>query len=277
MVLFHVQDLQPDAAIELGMLKNGLFAWVLYEIEKAIYDHADWVSTICPGMLERISGKGVAREHTFLLENWGNDDVISPQDNNSEYRSAYSLKGKYVALYAGNFGLKQGLNVIAKAAEKLRDRTDIQFLLVGNGATKGQLVQYVNSRRLKNITFLPPQPFERLSDLLATADVSMVAQRREAKAIVFPSKLLNIMASGRPIIATAEADSELGRIIHNANCGLLVKPENADELAKAIIYLKDHPKEADELGIKGKDYMAKHFAKKQILDGFIQKIDELMR
>ena len=275
-VLFHVQDLQPDAAIELGMLKKGLLARLLYKIEKVVYDHAGWVSTICPGMLDRIITKGVDREKTFLLRNWGNDDVVFPQGKDTDYRLRCSLNGKFVVLYAGNFGVKQGLDVVVQAAEKLRHRSDIQFLMVGNGAVKVQLVQYVNFKRLSNITFLPPQPFKRLSDLLATADVCIVPQRKEARNIVLPSKLLNIMASARPVIATAEADSELGRAIDNANCGLLVEPENADELAKAVIYLKDHPEEADAFGTNGRNYMLKHFAKKQILDGFVQKIDELM-
>lgn len=275
-VLFHVQDLQPDAAIELGMLKDRVFAGILRKIEKAIYDLADSISTISSGMLERILKKGVDREKSFLLRNWGNDDVVFPQGKDTDYRLRYSLNGKFVVLYAGNFGVKQGLDVVVQAAEKLRHRSDIQFLMAGNGAVKTQLVQYVNFKGLSNITFLPPQPFERLSNLLATADVSIVPQRKEAKNIVLPSKLLNIMASARPVIATAEADSELGRVIDNANCGLLVEPENADELAKAVIYLKDHPEEADAFGTNGRGYMVKHLTKKQILDGFVQKIDELM-
>ncbi|NVM22527.1 MAG: WcaI family glycosyltransferase [Desulfobacterales bacterium] len=275
-VLFHVQDLQPDAAIELGMLKKGLLARILYKIEKSVYDRADRVSTICPGMLERIITKGVAAERIFLLENWANNEVIFPRDKNTEYRSSGSLKRKYVALYAGNFGVKQGLDTVAEAAEKLRDRPGIQFLLVGNGALKARLAEHVTLKRLSNITLLPPQSFERLNDLLATANVSIVPQRKEAGNIVFPSKLLNIMASGRPVIATAEPESELGRIIDSAKCGLLVEPENADELANAILYLKDHPKKAAAFGTNGRDYMVEHFTKKQILEGFVQKIDELM-
>ena len=227
-------------------------------------------------MLEEILEKGVARKRTFLLRNWGNDDVISPQDSNTEYRYKYSLNGKYVVLYAGNFGVKQSLNNVAEAAEKLKDRTDIQFLMAGNGAVKTQLLEYVNSKRLSNITFLPPQPFDRLSDLLATADVSIVPQRKEAKNIVLPSKLPNIMASGRPVIATAEPDSELGRTINTANCGLLVEPENANKLAKAILYLKEHPQKASEFGTDGRNYIVNHLTKKQILDGFVRKINELI-
>ncbi|MBW1675522.1 MAG: WcaI family glycosyltransferase [Deltaproteobacteria bacterium] len=261
-VLFHVQDLQPDAAIELGMLKDGVFAGILRKIEKAIYDLADSISTISSGMLERILKKGVDRKKSFLLRNWGNDDVVFPQGKDTDYRLRYSLNGKFVVLYAGNFGVKQGLDVVVQAAEKLRHRSDIQFLMAGNGAIKTQLVQYVNFKGLSNITFLSPQPFERLSNLLATADVSIVPQRKEAKNIVLPSKLLNIMASARPVIATTEADSELGRVIDNANCGLLVEPENADELAKAVIYLKDHPEEADAFGTNGRGYMVKHLTKK---------------
>ena len=276
-VLFHVQDLQPDVAIELGMLGTGLFAKLLYKIEKVIYDRVDWVSTVCSGMLERMLKKGVARENSFLLRNWGNEDVISPRDKNTEYRDKYSLNRKYVVLYAGNLGVKQGINIVTEAGEKLKYRTDIQFLMAGNGAVKPWLLEHVNSKRLNNITLLPTQPSERLSDLLATADVSIVPQRKEAKNIVLPSKLLNIMVSGRPVIATAEPESELGRTINTANCGLLVEPENSDALAKAIIYFKDHPQEASEFGTNGRNYIVKHFTKKQILDGFVKKVNDLMR
>ena len=276
-ILFHVQDLQPDAAIELGMLKNRLFAKILYKIEKAIYDRVDWVSTISSGMLDRILQKGVAEKRAFLLRNWGNDDVVVPQSKDNEYRSEYSLKEKYVVLYAGNFGVKQGLDIVVEAADILKDRPDIHFLMAGNGAVKNQLVQYVTSKSIDNITFLPPQPFERLSDLLATADVSLIPQRKEAKDIVLPSKVLNIMASGRPIIATAEPDSELGRIIDAAKCGLLVEPGNAEELSKAILHLKDNSDEAEVFGINGRDCLDKHFTKDRILAGFVQKIDEMLK
>lgn len=200
-----------------------------------------------------------------------------PQSKDNEYRSEHSLKGKYVVLYAGNFGVKQGLDILVEVAEILKGNTDIHFLMAGNGAVKTQLVQYVSSKRLKNITFLPPQPFEKLSDLLATADVSIVPQRKEAKDIVLPSKVLNIMASGRPIIATAEPDSELGRIIDDAKCGLLVEPGNAEELSKAILHFKDNPDEAEVFGINGRDYLDKHFTKDRILAGFVQKIDEMLK
>lgn len=276
-ILFHVQDLQPDAAIELGMLKKGLFARILYKLEKAIYDRVDWISTISSGMLERILEKGVAEKRTFLLRNWGNDDVVSPKDKENEYRSKYSLKGKYVVLYAGNFGVKQGLDILVEVAEILKSNTDIHFLMAGNGAVKNQLVQYVTSKNIDNITFLPPQPFERLSDLLATADVSLISQRKEAKDIVLPSKVLNIMASGRPIIATAEPDSELGKIIDAAKCGLLVEPGNAKELSKAILHLKDNSDEAEVFGINGRDYLDKHFTKDRILADFVQKIDKQLK
>ena len=275
-ILFHVQDLQPDAAIELGMLNNRLLARILYKIEKAIYDRVDWVTTISSGMLDRILEKGVAEKRAFLLRNWGNDDVVVPEDKNTVYRSEHSFKGKYVVLYAGSFGVKQGLDILVEVAEILKGNTDIHFLMAGNGAVKNQLVQYVTSKSIDNITFLPPQPFEKLSDLLATADVSIVPQRKEAKDIVLPSKVLNIMASGRPIIATAEPDSELGRIIDAAKCGLLVEPGNAEDLSKVILHLKDNFDKAEVFGINGRDYLDKHFTKDRILEGFVQKIDELM-
>ncbi len=226
-IVFHIQDLQPDAAIDLGMLKRGWLTSFLLFVEKISYRIVDVVSTISEGMLDRIVAKGISRKKIFLLRNWANDDQVAPLSRDTAYRQELSLGNKFVVLYSGNMGVKQGLRTLLDTARILEGTPDIVFVIVGDGGEKHGLLRRADEMNLQNVVFLPVQPYARLSELLATADVSLIPQKSGINDIVLPSKLSNIMASKRPVIAAANIDSEFGRIVCDSGSGLLISPENS--------------------------------------------------
>lgn len=273
--LFHVQDLQPDAAVDLGMLRRGAFTKILFGLEYLTYRWSDYISTISEGMLNKIVSKGINRDKLFLFRNWANDDDIRPMDRDTAYRRELGLQDKFAVLYSGNMGVKQGLGVVLEAARLLREVTDIVFVIVGDGGEKEYLVRQAQSGGVDNVMFLPVQPYERLSELLATADVSIIPQKKGVQDIVLPSKLSNLMASWRPIVAAAQEGSEFSRIIEEADCGIRIDAGNSTQMARAIMRLHESPELRERLGRNGGSYMQSHLGHRAVLQGFLAHLEHM--
>ena len=274
--IFHVQDLQPDAAVDLGMLKPGALASLFFFLEKVTYRLADRISTISQGMLEKIVSKGVPRTKLTLFRNWAHDNLVSPMATETRYRQEWDLTGKFVVLYSGNMGVKQGLDSVLRAADALKEHRDIVFLIVGDGGEKEALMERATAMRLDNVQFRPLQAMEQLSELLATADVAVIPQKRGVKDIVLPSKLGNLLASGRPVIAAAEPDTEFGKIVLESGCGVLVEPGNGDQIAVAILGMHDVPDDRTRMGGNGRRYMEMELSGAAVLGGIAGRIEALV-
>ena len=231
----HVQDLQVDAAKELQMIKNKTFLDVMFSFEKFLLSKSKRVSTISLGMEQKIAAKGIDKEKQILFPNWVDENNIKPLSVEQSLRKEFgiSLSDK-VILYSGNLGEKQGLESIIDVAEQYKDRSDVWFLIVGSGGAKEKLEQMVKDRMLTQVKFYPLQPYEKLSALLAAADVHLVLQKKSAADLVMPSKLTGILASGGCAIVTAEPGTSLHTVISEYDMGILIEPENVAELIKAI-------------------------------------------
>lgn len=275
-VVFHAQDLQPDAAIELGLLKKGRFSELLLKIERWTYAFADRVSSIGRAMLGRIQGKGVPARKLLLLKNWANDDVVRPLGRQTAYRECWALENRFVVLYSGNLGVKQGLGMLLDCAARLRNRPEIAFVIVGDGGEKAALLQRAQTESLHNVQFHPLQPLARLGELLATADLAVIPQKPDFGDIVLPSKLANILASGRPVVAAAPASSELALTLRDAGCGLVVQPGDAEALAAAVRQLADDPRECERLATNGRRYMQSSLARESVLALHARALEGLM-
>jgi colanic acid biosynthesis glycosyl transferase WcaI len=217
-------------------------------------------------MLGRAQAKGVDPARLVSFPNWVDISAIQPLAGPSPYRAELGIApDAVVALYSGNMGGKQGLEVLADAARLLQDAPQVQFVLCGNGAGRADLV--ARCQGLANVRFLDLQPMERLGDLLGLADVHLLPQRADAADLVMPSKLTGMLASGRAVVATAHPDTELGRVVAQ-HCGLVVPPEDAAALAGAIRTLAAHPAERTRMGLAGRMYAEKELSRDTILARF---------
>ena len=273
--LLHVQDLQPDAAVDLGMLRRGPAARFFYWIERLTYRLCDRVSTISEGMRKRIASKGVPTTKLAVLYNWANDDQVSAIDGATELRREWGLEDKFVVLYSGNMGFKQGLDSLLDCADVLRAEKDIAFVIVGDGGEKESLMHAAEAMKLGNVQFRPLQPMDRLGELLATANVSAIPQKCGVTDIVLPSKLANILASGRPVVAAAANGTELAHIVRDGDCGRVVPQGNTVLMAEAILELRDDPELCARFGANGRRYMEAHLAKGAILGSFRNELQAL--
>jgi colanic acid biosynthesis glycosyl transferase WcaI len=234
-LITHVQDLQVDAAKELGMINNGTLLKVMFNLEKFILQKSSIVSTISLGMRRKIEAKGVDGKRLLLFPNWVDDNVIKPLSKEQSLRKEFNLpEDAKVVLYSGNLGEKQGLEIIIDVAKQLSHRKDIRFLIVGAGGGRERLVQLANNAHLLNVDFHPLQPYEKLSALLATADVHLVLQKKSASDLVMPSKLTGILSAGGCAIVSAVHGTSLYEVISDNELGILIDPESVDSLKNGI-------------------------------------------
>ena len=235
--IFHVQDLQLDAARDLAIIRQPLLFALLGRLEHFLFTRSQAVTTISRAMAARIRDKGVPPERLHVLPNWADLEEIKPGDRGNALRRELGLNDEIMVLYAGNMGEKQGLEVILDAAVITRYNQDIRYVLAGEGAAGQRLMGRARQLALETVSFLPLQSRDRFPLLLAAADIHLVVQKGRASDLVMPSKLGNILAAGRPFIATARPETELGRVAQESRAGLLTPPEDAGSLAQAIVRL----------------------------------------
>ncbi|WP_375314031.1 glycosyltransferase WbuB [Bradyrhizobium sp. A5] len=236
----HVQDLEVDAAFEVGLLRSGVTRRLMATVERWILRAFHRVSTISPQMMGRLEHKGIVRARLREFRNWIDTSLVVPGDNQTQLRSELKLApSDIVALYSGAMSNKQGLELIIEAAAALKDsHPAVKFVLCGNGPVKPALMQMADG--LHNVRFLDLQPLDRVSELLSTADIQLLPQKAEISDLVLPSKLAGMLASGRPLIAMAEPGTGLASEVDGA--GLVIAPGDASALAAAIVTLaKDAP------------------------------------
>ncbi len=263
----HIQDFELDAALNLGLLPAGrLLASLATRFEHALFNGFDQISTISEGMLSRLHKKGIPRNKTVLFPNWVDTDQIYPLDDKiNPLRTSLGLSpGQLVILYAGTMGKKQGLEHLITAAHHLQNQPQVQFILCGDGVVRSDLEHAAQG--LSNVHFLPVQPLEKLNELLNMADIHILLQKADAADLVMPSKLSGMLSSGKAVVATAHADTELGRVVREV--GILISPEDAIMLAEAILRLANSPVERYELGRKGRDYAVRTWDSRIILGQF---------
>jgi colanic acid biosynthesis glycosyl transferase WcaI len=266
--IFHVQDLQLDAARDLAIIRQPLLFACLERLEHFLFTRAQAVTTISRAMAARIRDKGAPPERVHFLPNWADLEDIRPGNRRNALRQELGLKKEILILYAGNMGEKQGLEVILEAAALTRGNLDLRYVLVGEGAARKRLMNRATYLRLDSVRFLPLQSKDRFPLLLAAADIHLVVQKHRASDLVMPSKLGNILAAGRPFIATALPDTELGRVTLQSRAGLLVPPEEADSLAEAIVNLAQDGDRRRKMGIQARNFAEDRLGRDKIMENW---------
>jgi len=272
--VYHVQDLQIDAAEELGMIKSNKLLSLLKYLEHHILGHADWVTTISGGMQKKISSKKARIQKQYLFPNWVDFQSIYPKE-----ASFKVLKGlnfplyKRVVLYSGAVGEKQGLEVILDMAQRAKSSLpDIYFIISGSGPYAKVLEQKAQLQELDNLLFIGLQPLEVFNELLNHASIHLVIQKDKASNLLLPSKLTNILAVGGLCIVTAAEGTSLHDIVHGNNIGIAVAPENPDALWLAIFNAETQKEKAAIYKENAMKYAASHLKKEAIIESFIDEI-----
>ena len=269
----HIQDFEIYAAQSLGMLSGAKpLRRLLDKMQERLIRAFDRTSTISRSMLGHLLAMGVHPTQVELLPNWVDTKTIRPSAEREAFRAKMGIPDdKIVVLYSGNMGQKQGLEVIIEAAQILSPHKSYLFVLCGDGAARPELECL--AKGLHNVRFLDVQPLDTLNALLNVADIHVLPQRENVAGLVMPSKLAGMLASGRPVIATAHPRTELGEIA--SQVGIIVPPANADSLADAIRKLSIDPQRRQELGQRGREYAIEHWDKERVLSRFVMRLYDL--
>lgn len=269
----HVQDFEVEAAFATGLLKEqSVVGHMAKGFDRWIHCRFDKVSSISTPMLRKLSEKGLPDERIFELRNWAKLDFVTPLDRPSAYREEFGVAEEHVLLYSGNIANKQGLEIIPETARRLAHRKDLRFVICGQGPFLDELKAL--SADCDNVSFFPLQPIERLGELLGLASLHLLPQIAGVAESVLPSKLTNMMASGRPVLATAEPDTALAVAVEG--CGRVTPPGDAEALADAISSMLDDPENRAALGAAARERAVDHWDSHRILTRFRKAAHELV-
>lgn len=271
----HISDYEVDAAFDLGLLKGKTLKRVVLAAEHWLMRRFDVVSTVSQRMLERALSKGVDAERLVAFPNWVDVGSFSSA-NGQAYRDELGIApGAVVALYSGNMGRKQGLEIMAQVAQSCAEQRHgsdrLWFVFCGNGVGRNDLLAQCEG--IPNVRFLDLQPAARLPDLLAMADIHLMPQRAGAADLVMPSKLTGMLASARPVVATALAGTELANVVQM--CGIVVPPEDPAAMTGAVLALAANAPWREQLGQAGRNHAVHQIDRESVLQRFEKCLADL--
>jgi colanic acid biosynthesis glycosyl transferase WcaI len=268
--LLHLQDFEVEAGFATGQMgAEGCIARLAISFSNAVIRAHDLATSISPAMVRKLDSSRAPILGAYEFRNWANIDQIRPS-NNSTYRAKWAITTPHVVMYSGSIARKQGLEILVHAARLMTQRRDVTFVICGNGPYREQLEK--SARGLNNILFKDLQPKENLSDLLSLATVHLLPQMREAADLVLPSKLTNMLASGRPIVAGAAQGTALADEIEG--CGIAVPPEDASAMVAAIDDLINDQGRRDQLGSTARVRAETVWSREPIIHRFVNWLEQ---
>lgn len=270
--LFEVRDLWPEFAIAVGVLRNPLLIRMSCWLERFLYRHASLVMPNSPGFVEHIRRLGGTKIQ--VIPNGSDPRMFDPASHGSTFRQQHGVEGKFVVMYAGAHGMSNDLGVVLQAANLLRQRSDISFILVGDGKDKPALMVQAAALGLNNVQFIPPVSKLGMPEALAAADACIaILKSIPAYKTVYPNKVFDYMAAARPVILCI--DGVIRDVVEEVSAGLPIHPgspsERAAAIAAAVCQLADQPDTGRQMGLRGRKYVETHFDR-AILAGELENL-----
>lgn len=259
----HIQDFEFDAALQSGLSGASTITGLLFRQERKILNRATTVSTISHNMISRLKTK--TSTTTYYLPNWIDGNQINPA---TAMVHPFLQDPRFKILYSGNVGEKQDWEFFLAFTKALPSK-DFIIIIVGAGARYHQLKSQCN---LSHVQFYDPVPFNQLSDLLCSTNAHILFQKTEVLDTVMPSKLLGMMASGKPSLVLGNAHSEVKTVMEAAHAGTyLTKPDVEAAIAQLKAWLKDPAKTA-QYGIQARKYVISNFSRTGLLDKWVARL-----
>lgn len=274
--VLEIRDLWPESIVTVGAMKRGAAIKLLEAIERFAYRKTDLVVSVTDGFVPHIRERRGAGPIAVVKNGVDLTTFTTPDAAaETEFRAAHGLTGKFVAAYVGTHGMAHKLDTVLEAAELLRDRSDIAFLLVGDGAERERLVAEVTARGLSNVVMLSQQPKSAMPGIWAASDAALVLLRRvDTFKTVIPSKMFEAMAMACPMIMGVEGEAKA--LMEAGGAGIAITPESAQELAAAVTRLADDPAFAAQLGESGRSFVAREFDRRVLAERLLGEMQALV-
>jgi putative colanic acid biosynthesis glycosyltransferase WcaI len=248
-LVFNLQDIFPDAAVETGAITNVRVIAVARRLERMSYNRADAITVLSDDLRGNVLAKidPASADRVVVIPNFVLTDEIKPLDRLTAYRRELGIGTETVVMYAGNVGFSQSLDLLIDSAREL---PEVTFVINGEGAAKAALAERAST--LANVRLVGYQPIERLPEVLATGDIHVVPLKAGLGRVSVPSKTYSILAAGRPVIASIDPGTEVPRILAEARAGVSVPPDDPVVFVAALRKLVDDPAERQAMGSRGR-------------------------
>ena len=270
--VFEVRDIWPQSAVELGALRNPLIIRALESIEHFLYRRARLIIVVAEATRPYLLAKGVNPDKIRIVPNGIDAKYLeSAVATSEEIRNQYGLNGKFIVSYIGTHGMSHALDVVLKAAGKLRDDTSVRFLFVGEGAEKENLKKLALELKLNNVIFVNEQSRERLLAFYRASDVSLVPLKRlDIFRKVLPSKLFELMGVGCPVICSVEG--EAAELVKRSGGGECIEPENADSLVESIRRLEKNKELRLQMSANGRTFVREFYLRSKLAENYLEAL-----
>ncbi|HEV2697304.1 MAG TPA: glycosyltransferase family 4 protein [Terriglobales bacterium] len=276
--VLEIRDLWPESLSAVGIGgEHSLLHRTLARVTRFLYREADHLVVVSPAFRERlIENWRVPAEKISVIQNGVETELFNSRAADGKLRATLNAQNRFVASYIGTLGLAQGLELLIEAAEKLQVLSpQVLFLLVGDGADRERLMTLAKTKKLTNVEFVPQQPRQSIPAYICASDACLVLLKKsEVFETVIPSKMLEFMSCGRPVILGV--DGHARRIIESSRSGIYVPPENADALCSAIVQLQHSPGLRDELGRNGREYIVQNLSRGRTAAEYLNLMERLL-
>jgi len=269
--LLEIRDLWPAFAIAVGVLHQPMLIKASEWLERFLYRHADLVVVNSPGFIQHTQQREARKVE--LVPNGSDTSMFDPQKTGITTKDP---NREFIALYAGAHGMSNDLGIVLQAAEMLKERADINIVLLGDGKEKPALQKLAQNLELTNLQFLPPVPKNEMPDALAGADACIaILKPIPLYGTVYPNKVFDYMAAGKPVLLAIEG--VIREVIEEAGAGIAIPPGDPAALADGIRYLADHPDEGQAMGSRGRNHVKQHFNRPIQAEKFASLIEDLQK
>lgn len=273
--VFEVRDIWPEEIVAVGIMKRGVIIKLLEKVELYLYRRASLIVAVASGTIEVLASRGVPRSKIVMIPNAVDVDRFANCRHDHSIRDRFSLNGHFLVSYIGTHGMAHNLRIVLKAAERLKYRKDVRFMFVGDGAEKADLVTMQERLGLDTVTFVPQQERMHIPHYYATADLCLVPLRRASLFTKnIPSKIYEIMASGKPMLIGAEGESR--QLVEQAQAGIAYEPDNDCDLADKILQLCDDRDLAERLGANGRAFASLRCRQSVVAEKYIGILSRLV-
>jgi glycosyltransferase involved in cell wall biosynthesis len=261
-LVFEVRDLWPESAVALGEIRSPRAVALATSLEEKCYQRAKAIVVVTQGILDRLLERGIPVEKLHLIHNGSNVDLFHfDQEARARIRQELDAQDRLIVIYAGIHGVAQGLESIIEAAQLLRTEPEPLFVLVGEGPKKAEIQQLAQQLQVTNVRFVSEQPRESMPAYLSAADIALIPLKNlELFKGALPSKMFDAWACERPVLLSV--DGEAHRVLEQSQGGLFVPPEASDEMAAAVLKLRDDPAARERMGKAGREYTRKNFSRR---------------
>lgn len=269
--VLEIRDLWPAAMIELGVMKKGVITNILEKMELFFYRKCKRLIMVTKSFKENVVSRGVDENKVHVITNGVNQELFYPKEKNITLLKKYGLEDKFIVSYVGAHGISQNLSTILEVAQSLEEDNEIQFVFIGEGAEKDKLKDTVNEKGILNVIFIDSQPKEMIPEFYNLSNISLIPLKNiELFKTFIPSKMFEIMACGVPIVASLEG--EAADILNKSKAARVVKPDNSEEIKKAIINIKSDKTLYDQLKENGPAFVEQNYSRKKLAEKYLEII-----